>query len=172
MIIDIDRLSLKGLEVNRDFEFFNSELLEEEAVFLEPVHTEIVIKRAGEEVFITGRIRTTLSLLCSRCLSPFDFHIDSDFDLAYFPEEMEEEKEQLGAEDLLQNFYYDKRIDLRKIILEQLNLTLPARPLCSEDCPGICPVCGRNIRVEGCICDSGSYDPRLGKLKTLLKDGK
>ncbi|HHF51927.1 MAG TPA: DUF177 domain-containing protein, partial [Candidatus Aminicenantes bacterium] len=153
MIIDIDRLSPEGLEIERDFEFFNSELVEEEAVFLEPAHAEVTLRRTGDEILLKGRIKTKISLICCRCLSPFELPVDSHFDLVYLPEELEEEKEQLETEDLLKNFYYNRRVNLRKIILEQVNLTFPARPLCSEDCPGICPVCGKNIKEEGCSCD-------------------
>lgn len=172
MIIDIDRLPVDGLEISRDFEFFNSELVEEEAVFLEPVHTEIVIRRVGEEIFLKGKISTSMSFICCRCLSPFEIYIGSGFDLAYLPEELEEAKEQLETEDLYKNFYYNQRVDIRNIILEQLNLTFPTRPLCSEDCPGLCPVCGKNIRDEGCSCDLNKNDPRFKKLKIFLKDNR
>lgn len=172
MIIDIDRLLPEGLEIERDFEFFNSELVEEEAVFLEPVHAEVALRRKGDEILLKGRIKTNISLICCRCLSPFELAIDAHFDLVYLPEELEEEKEQLGKEDLLKNFYYNRKVNLRKIILEQLNLTFPARPLCSEDCPGICPVCGKNIREEGCSCDLRKNDSRFEKLKFFLKDNR
>ena len=172
MIIDIDRLSPEGLEIERDFEFFNSELVEEEAVFLEPAHAEVTLRRTGDEILLKGRIKTKISLICCRCLSPFELPVDSHFDLVYLPEELEEEKEQLETEDLLKNFYYNRRVNLRKIILEQVNLTFPARPLCSEDCPGICPVCGKNIKEEGCSCDLKKDDYRFKKLKIYLKDNR
>ncbi|MBD3413338.1 MAG: hypothetical protein GF421_02780 [Candidatus Aminicenantes bacterium] len=172
MIIDIDRLPAEGLEISRDFEFFNSELVEEEAVFLQPVHTDFVIKRVGDEVLFKGNLTTKMSFICCRCLSPFELSINSGFDLVYLPEELDEEKEELAPEDLQKNFYTNQKINIRGIILEQLNLTFPVRPLCSEDCPGLCPVCGKNIRDEGCSCDLSQNDPRLNKLKTLLKDNR
>ncbi|HZX11504.1 MAG TPA: DUF177 domain-containing protein, partial [Acidobacteriota bacterium] len=119
-----------------------------------------------------GRIRTTMSFICCRCLSPFEFEINSTFDLVYLPEELEEEKEQLETEDLQKNFYYNRRVDIRRIILEQLNLTFPTRPLCSEDCPGLCPVCGKNIREGKCSCNLDKKDTRLNKLKIFLKDNR
>jgi uncharacterized protein len=172
MIIDIDRLPADGIDISRDFEFFNSELVEEEAVFLEPVHADISIKKVGDEILLKGTITTTMSFICCRCLSPFELYIDSHFDLVYLPEELEEEKEQLDTEDLHKNFYSNQRVNIRSILLEQLNLTFPTRPLCSEDCPGLCPICGKNIREEGCSCDLSHKDPRLAKLKTFLKDNR
>jgi len=61
MIINIDRLPQEGLRVKKDFEFFNSELIEEDAVFIEPVQAEVSVKRLGEELLIKGRILSVRS---------------------------------------------------------------------------------------------------------------
>ncbi len=170
MIIDIDRLPRKGLEVSKEFEFSNVEIIEESAVFFQPVHAEISVKKVGEEVFIKGRIKTILSFVCSRCLVPYEFPIDSHFDLVYLPEELEQVKDELDSDDLNTSFYYSRKIDLREVVLEQFNLTLPVKPLCSESCQGICPVCGRNINSGECSCIKDDSDFRLAKLKIFLKD--
>ncbi len=170
MIIDIDRLPEDGLNVSEDFEFFSSELVEENAVFLEPVHADINVRMVGEEIFITGRIATCLSFVCSRCLSPFEFKVNSCFDLVYLPEELEIVKDQLDDEDISQLFFYSQKIDLKDVILEQLNLTFPVRPLCAKDCQGICAVCGKIIKEGDCSCAAGELDPRLEKFKDFLRD--
>jgi uncharacterized protein len=56
------------------------------------------------------------------------------------------------------------------VILEQLNLTFPLKPLCSEDCEGICAVCGQIRRGGQCVCLVKEEDPRLRKLKNLVRD--
>lgn len=170
MIIDIERLPREGLEVSREFEFSNGEIVEESAVFFQPVRAEISVKKVGEEVFIKGRIKTILSFVCSRCLVPYEFPIDSHFDLVYLPEELEQVKDELDSDDLNTSFYYSRRIDLREVVLEQFNLTFPVKPLCSESCQGICPVCGRNINSGECSCIKDDSDSRLEKLKIFLKD--
>ena len=35
---------------------------------------------------------------------------------------------------------------------EQFVLTLPMKPLCSDDCKGLCPVCGTNLNRGTCDC--------------------
>jgi uncharacterized protein len=170
MILDIDRLPREGLKISRDFEFSIVDIIEESAVFLQPVHAEITIKKGGEEVFIKGRIKTLLSFVCSRCLVPYEFPVDSHFDLVYLPEELEEAKDELDSGDLNTSFYYSRRIDLKEVVLEQFNLTFPVKPLCSENCQGICPVCGRDINSGECSCVMEESDARLEKLKIFLKD--
>ena len=170
MLIDIDRLPKEGLHVSRDFDFLNVDLVEENAVFLEPTHADMLVRKVGEEVWIQGRITTRLSFVCGRCLTPYEMPVDSRFDLVFLPEELEAAHDELSEDDLDRMYYYDRKIDLRAVILEQLNLTFPAKPLCSEACEGICAVCGELIRDGGCSCQVKDSDPRLQNLKFLVKD--
>ncbi len=170
MVIDIDRLPKDGLTVSRNFDFPSLELVDEDAVFLEPVHSEMTVKRIGDEVWIKGRVTTRLSFVCSRCLAPFEFPVNSRFDLVYLPEDVHELKDELDDEDVDTLFYRGRQIDLREVALEQLNLTIPAKPLCSESCEGICAVCGK-VRKDGeCGCLVKEFNGRLDKLKTFMKD--
>ncbi|MGD2295986.1 MAG: DUF177 domain-containing protein, partial [Candidatus Aminicenantes bacterium] len=117
MIIDIDRLHNKGLKISKEFEFFTESLVEENAVFLQPVHAELTVKKTGEEIFIKGKITTRLSFVCSRCLIPFEFPVDSSFDLVYVPEELEEMQDHLSEEDINKLFYYGSKIDIKEVVL-------------------------------------------------------
>jgi uncharacterized protein len=170
MIIRIDKLPQEGMEIAQDFEFSPCDLIDESAEFLELVLAELKIRRVGDELLIKGDIKTCLSLVCSRCLRHFKFWVDIHCDLVYLPEELDDLKDELGDDDL-DNFYYrDRQIDLNEVILEQINLSIPLKPVCSEDCKGICPVCGKNQKLGTCDCSLKDTDPRLQKLKTLLKD--
>ncbi|MFC2159042.1 DUF177 domain-containing protein, partial [Acidobacteriota bacterium] len=95
MIIDVENLPEEGLELCKEFEFFSQELVDENAVFLKPVVANVHVQPVGEEEFlIKGNISTRLSFICSRCLSPYEFPIDSQFDLVFFPEELDVMNEQ------------------------------------------------------------------------------
>ena len=170
MIIEIDRLPRDGLTLSRNFEFPSLDLVDEEAVFLEPVRAEVTVKRVGEEVWVKGRVRTRMSFVCSRCLTPYDFPVDSRFDLVFLPEDAHGLKDELDEEDIETLFYKDRQIDLREVVLEQLNLTIPSKPLCAESCEGICAVCGK-VRKDGeCGCLVKEFDARLGSLKNFMRD--
>ncbi|MBN1273669.1 MAG: DUF177 domain-containing protein [Candidatus Aminicenantes bacterium] len=169
MIIDIEKIPQEGLKISREFEFPSTDLVEESAVFLRPLHADLHIKMIGDEIIIKGTITTCVSFICSRCLVPFEFPIDSKFDLIYFPEERDEFKEQLEKDDLGRLFYHSQNIDLEEIVLEQLNLSFPVKPLCSKNCQGICPVCGKLIQSGECVCVKEDSDPRLDKLKYFIK---
>jgi len=170
MLIDVDRISENGLEISKDFEFFCEDLVEESAVFLKPVHVEAFVQKIGEELLIKGQITATLNFVCCRCLAPFEFPVDSRFDLVYLPEELEIAKDHLEQDDMNRLFYYKRHLDLKEVILEQINLTFPLRPLCSKGCQGICPVCGKLIKEGKCSCTARGSDQRLERLKIFLRD--
>lgn len=170
MFIEIDKLPKDGLKLSRNFDFPSLDLVEEDAVFLRPVHAELTIKKIGQEIWIKGRISTCLSFVCSRCLTPYEFPVDSKFDLVFLPEDFHELKDELDDEDIDQLFYRDHHIDIREVILEQLNLTFPAKPLCAENCEGICAVCGEIRQSGNCKCLVKESGPRMEIFKTLVKD--
>jgi len=152
MLIDIDRLPKEGLHLSKDFDFLGVDLVEENVVFLEPAHADVFVRRVGDDVFVQGEITAKLSFVCSRCLTPFEFPVASRFDLVYLPEDLDDLADELDEEDLDRMYYRDRKLDVRAVILEQLNLTFPAKPLCSQTCEGICAVCGEVIKDGKCSC--------------------
>jgi len=170
MLIDIDRLPKEGLRLSRDFEFANLDLIEENAVVLEPAHAEIFVRLVGDEIFVEGQVTARLSFVCSRCLTPFEYPVASRFDLVYLPEELDPLSESLSDEEIDKMYYTGRQLDLRAVILEQLNLTLPGKPLCAADCEGICTVCGEIIRAGKCSCLVKEPEPRWNRLKFTVRD--
>lgn len=170
MIIDVDKIPKEGLSVSRNFEFLNVDLVDENAAFLGPTHVEAVVRRIGEEVWIKGKLTARVSFIYSRCLTPYEFPVDASFDLVYLPEELDILKDELEEDDLGRVSYHNNQIDLGEVILEQLNLTFPLKPLCSEKCEGICAVCGQIRREGNCACLVKEEDPRLRKLKNFIRE--
>ena len=80
-----------------------------------------------------------------------------------------EEEGELKDEDLAVSFYQDDKIDVGLLIREQVYLALPMKPICCDDCQGLCSGCGTNLNSSSCNCASEAVDPRLASLKTLLK---
>jgi uncharacterized protein len=170
MLIDLDRLPKEGVRLSRDFEFLGLDLVEENAVFLEPAHAEVSVRMVGDEILVQGEVSARLSFVCSRCLTPFEFPVASRFDLVYLPEDIDALSEELSDEKIDQMFYSGRQLDLRAVVLEQLNLTFPAKPLCASDCEGICAVCGELIRDAKCSCLVKEPDTQWNKIKFPVRD--
>lgn len=142
-----------------------------------PVALAFTIHKDHDRFRLVGTITTTLELRCSRCLEPFALPVNAAFDLRYLPEGVaapaeETEDRELGEADASATIYEGDAIDLGDLMREQFYLALPMKPLCREDCKGLCPHCGTNLNTDTCQCQTQWEDPRLAGLKALITDRK
>lgn len=99
---------------------------------------------------------------CARCLEKIkrDFSFNLEKSVALKSETNEDN------DDVV--IISDSAIELDELVEELLFLELPSRDVCSEDCKGLCPKCGKNLNVEFCGCVTKEIDPRLAVLKKFL----
>ena len=106
---------------------------------------------------------------CARCLAPVEGVFSLDFDRTVAAEgaiSEEQLEENLDAYAMVR----DGTLDIDEPLREELLICFPMRLLCSEDCPGLCPKCGKPLREGDCGCSKKEIDPRLAVLQTLLDD--
>ena len=134
-----------------------------------PVSLAFDIFKDNAQFHLTGRVQTSLELPCSRCLEPLTVPVDLPFDLRYQPHTANagEGEREIEEDDLSTAFYENDEIDLGQLMREQFYLALPMKPLCSEACRGLCPVCGTNLNRGACDCKRDWDDPRLAPLREL-----
>jgi uncharacterized protein len=137
----------------------------------EPVELDVDLHKDKDRFRFEGTVRTVLELPCSRCLEPFRLPVDAAIDLRYLPasELSSDDERELSEEDVDVSYYRDDQIDLTELLREQFYLTLPMKPLCRDDCRGLCPQCGVNRNTGTCECGPAWEDPRLAGLKGLIK---
>jgi uncharacterized protein len=136
-----------------------------------------VLQKKDQRFRLKGRVRAMLELACGRCAEPFQLPIDTEVDLTYVPQPTgsaagakgSDPEVELSDEDLTTAYYRDHVLDFAEMLREQFYLALPMRPLCREDCKGLCPHCGTNLNTATCTCDVRWTDPRLAALQSLLK---
>ena len=121
------------------------------------------------DIRVRGHIKTTLETECVKCLEKAAIHVDSDFDLVYLPEGVEPEggDKEINDKDAEVGFYQGNGLELQNVIEEFLILAVPMRPVCKEDCCGLCPVCGTNLNETECNCQPDELDPRWSALDGL-----
>ena len=141
--------------------------------FLSPVKIDLRLVREGNKVLLSGRVEAELQLVCSRCLGPCRHCLSAELELIYYPLSagIEGDRE-LKEKDLLVSYYREGTIDLKEDVREAIILAFPLKPLCRPECRGLCPHCGRNLNEEKCECREEKIDPRLAKLKELLKESE
>jgi uncharacterized protein len=131
---------------------------------------DLAIRKDETAFRLVGRIEAMLNLSCGRCLEHFPWPVGLDIDMLYLPESENADEGDVRIEEADVNtaFYRDEQIDLGQLIREQLQLSLPMKPLCREACPGLCTFCGANRSTTPCDCTDPWEDPRLAGLKNLL----
>lgn len=158
MVIDIQRISERGLHLSGVLEIDQENLIEESAYLAAPVDYDIRFVRDKEKIKVSGKMSTKVVLSCVRCLEEFELPIDGHFDLVLFPVgALTQAEHSIKEEESEYIFYKGNKIDLAKILSEQVNLSLPFNPVCHEDCKGLCSYCGANLNEGDCHCGhSGS----------------
>ena len=134
-----------------------------------PVTLAFEIYKDKSTFRLVGHTKTTLEVPCSRCLEALTLRVDAAFDLRYQPhaENTGDGEREIEEDDLTTAFYQNDEIDLGQLMREQFYLALPMKPLCSENCNGLCPVCGTNLNTGNCDCKRDWEDTRLAALKEI-----
>jgi uncharacterized protein len=134
------------------------------------LHGSLVYYRSGQELFFHGSFGGRFEGCCSRCLTNYPFDVEKSFDLMLVPSPARPDRkiEELKREELGLSYYSSDVIELAPLIEEQVLLALPTRPLCREDCRGLCGGCGVNLNSEECACDPAApSDSHMAIFRTL-----
>jgi uncharacterized protein len=122
----------------------------EEITFLKPVEVAGNFVFTGEIFFLQGNIKAEYSALCCRCLK----EIQSSMSIS-FSEEFARVEDENHPDRYL---YRGEQLELTQMVIELISLNTPMRHLCSEDCRGLCPVCGADRNNTDCHCPATSPD--------------
>jgi uncharacterized protein len=174
MNLDLTQFRLPETEVARRYDQEEFEGRTSQFKVVAPVDLRFKVYKDKDRFRLVGGVATTLEQSCSRCLEPFRQPVDSAFDIRYLPqsENTGHDEREVEDDDLTDAFYRDEQIDLMQLMEEQFYLALPMKPLCGDDCKGLCPNCGTNLNEATCKCEVRWEDPRLAGLKALMNRDK
>ncbi|KXL51792.1 hypothetical protein CLNEO_28590 [Anaerotignum neopropionicum] len=127
--------------------------------FLQPVKLEGTLKNEKEIFVFEAKGKTEVNLRCDRCLAPVRK------ELCF---EIKERFAHTGRGNEETETFSGDQIDLTDFVKRSIISSLPMKILCSEDCKGLCPVCGKNLNEGECGCDTTYIDPRFESLRALF----
>ena len=127
----------------------------EEVEFNTPLSCAVRLFRQGDDnVYVTADIETKILVECGRCITPFEVDIATNVELLFsIANESSEESE---ADE---RYYDGETLDISEDVRQVLVLEIPARPLCSETCEGLCPQCGAELNISACSCEPTDEAP-------------
>jgi uncharacterized protein len=142
---------------NRDFDFFIPKF-QDEAVLFTDVEGTAKVGRTHEGLLIQGKFHGKTTLECVRCLTDFEQALQWEFTELYaFTEENMTDSELLVPDD--------GQIDLEDLVREFAILEIPIKPLCREDCQGLCQECGQNLNEKDC-----GHEPEIDSPFSTLRN--
>lgn len=162
MIIELESVfNVDGAEVSFDYEMSLSELsVSGINPIQKPVRVFGLVKNNTGIVTLNAKAAFTYEAPCDRCCEPLSkewvFPVEHNL-IATLNNEDNDEFLQVS----------DMRLNLDELVSEDINLQLPSKFLCSDDCKGLCPQCGKNLNEGPCSCKK-AIDPRLEGLLQFL----
>lgn len=166
MRIDVRELELGPLTLSGKVGQADLNIDPAEILLLGKITVQLTAERQRQDVRVRGEFEVEVQLPCSRCLEPVRVPLVAKFDQFY---ESNAAHPLMGEISLQEKdteiaFFSGDFIEVNDIVREQILLTLPMKPICREDCKGLCPHCGKSKNYETCDCDRLLVDPRLAEL--------
>jgi uncharacterized protein len=136
------------------------------------VEGDAKVTRMSRDLLVQGDVAAQVTLLCSRCLDEFTLPVDASLEEQYQPTIDVDTGRPIQRTDFEKDdtaFSVDPNhlMDLTEPVRQALLVALPLKPLCREDCAGLCPNCGTNWNVAECDCVVETTDNRWAGLREL-----
>ncbi len=147
----------------------------------EPFQIDCRAHRMGEDVYVAGRIDGGLDLECSRCLARYRQGLRESFRVVLEPAGLRQPADPEGAqalardglclsEDVGSGWFRGDEIDMGPFFQQVVSLALPVKPLCREECNGLCSRCGADLNQGPCGCPEIENESPFAVLQQL-RDG-
>lgn len=131
--------------------------------FCAPARVRAELKGSPGSVELRGKACYAMTMPCDRCFRTTTQERETGF-FHVLVRELSDEENDDGEFVVVP----DETLDVDQLVTEDILLDLPSKFLCSPDCKGLCPRCGKDLNEGDCGCEREDVDPRLAVLKELL----
>ncbi len=177
MLIEIQELELHPIDFREEFSpgaiDFGPDL-RQRTLLRSQGRADLVEEHHGkhkviQDIRLKGKLDTSIEIACARCLAPVRHEVERNFDLLYRPQGSDAGHEELSVTDAEAEigYYQGRGLVLEDTLREQVLLAIPLKTVCSEQCKGLCPQCGKNLNEGPCSCAPPTGDPRWSALKEI-----
>jgi uncharacterized protein len=168
---DLQESSEQGVQLQESVAIPNVVKENRQVIALEPFRANLtgILETKGVAT-VQGDLESQATYRCSRCLCDFSEALHVPFTEHFVQVAGDKPSAQDGEEDEDDRIQVvGDTIDLTPYLEQAAHLALPYRPLCKQDCAGLCPECGVNRNEETCSCNTERIDPRLADLKKFFE---
>jgi uncharacterized protein len=139
----------------------------------DPIEGTIRVSRTNRGLLVHARLETALVSLCSRCLKDIEVPLELEIDEEALPSTDIDSglPVNASAEPDVLRLTDRHELALESVVRESIQLAEPIAPLCREDCPGLCAVCGQELAGAPHEHEE-DLDPRLEALLAFKVDAE
>ncbi len=137
-----------------------------------PVLGKINLIRTDRSILVKGELHTEANVVCGRCLQAFTCPLSLNIEEEYYPIADTNNTIESLTSAKASSFIIDEHhvIDLTEAVRQYTLMAIPMKPLCTENCAGLCPSCGQNLNRGNCPCSPSENDLRWQILSKLAKN--
>ncbi len=114
-------------------------------------------------VIVSGEVKVLYPAECVRCLDSTSQNVSCLFNTCFIKNSFENSPEYkdstniyINSQDWDLHFYESNQINIKSVILEEIYVNKNHFPLHSENCKGLCPICGENLNKSVCKHQKGA----------------
>ena len=152
----------------------------------EPLRIRVEAYTAGDDLVIQGAVEGAVPLECSRCLARYRQGLRESFRVVLEPAGLRQPADPEAAQALMRDglclsedvgsgWFRGDEIDMGPFFQQVVSLALPLKPLCREECKGLCSRCGADLNQGPCGCpeiENESPFALLQQLRDTLTGGE
>ena len=131
------------------------------------VSLRLDLDRRGGDIFIKGTVEARAVLGCSRCLKEYSLELEAPLELWCIVGGEPDAEGEEDRENVMRVSAGAKFADLAGPVRTELLVLLPLKPLCDQDCKGLCPRCGIDLNASSCSCAPEGHDSRWDALNKI-----
>ena len=147
----------------------NNSFLPEGASDFENITGNLKLMHTNNGIWASAYLHTLYRATCSRCLQDFARKTHFSLDEVFFPAVDLHTGVRLESSEETDSFTIDEAdtLDMSEAIRQYAIINLPMKPLCKEDCAGLCSVCGTDRSHQFCDCERSYRAPQWSSLINL-----
>lgn len=134
--------------------------------FTENISICATVQMEGNSLRLNIEAELPGHFICDRCGRKFNriHHCREHFYFSFEESDTAEDEQDIGVIPK-----GARELDISQEIRDMVLLALPSKLLCSEECLGLCPICGTDLNRKKCNCKRETFDPRWEALLRLKR---
>lgn len=120
----------------------------------------------GASIEVKGNVKTTLTLVCDRCLDEFESEIEAEIDEVFVKDDVfdySKHEIELKNDNFVVELNGETEIDITDLVYQSIIMNIPTKKICRHACEGKAPILNE---------DEQKTDPRLEIFKRLSEKNK